>query len=508
VEEQFYIAFPPLMIVLWTYARNSMLPALYAFAAVSFGASVWMTFEAPNQAFFLPIYRGWELLVGAIIALDGVPKPSAHVARIAPLVGLGAILLGGVAFSPSTSFPGLAALLPCLGAGLVIWVGRENAPALLRSKPLVILGLVSYPLYLWHWPVLVFAGYALLRNPTPAETAGLILLSFALAWATWRFIELPFRHWLDERRPVIFRVGAAALALGVCAGATAYLTHGLPGREPATMAVLRPWDNQGVEHATNTIYRARTCFLLPDQSPTAYSDETCYGDKPDVLVWGDSFSAHLYPGLSETAQGRQLAIAQASLGFCPPILGVEVKFRSGCGEFNKHVLEMIQSRPPREVILSAMWTLVTERDLPLLRETIAQVQRLGPHVMVVGPSPRFEFAVSQVYFRLASGEVNPAFAEAIDDSRTSGRLRQIAVEAGATYIDPREAMCKPESVCKIRDGNELLYVDSRHLSQRGSALVAEQVVRALRREAMCARSCDQIPPGEPNGREPANRSPW
>src|SRR6478735_8845068 len=72
VEEQFYIVFPPLMIILWTHARNSMLPALYAFAAVSFSASVWMTFEAPLQAFFLPIYRAWELLVGAIIAFGGI----------------------------------------------------------------------------------------------------------------------------------------------------------------------------------------------------------------------------------------------------------------------------------------------------------------------------------------------------------------------------------------------------------------------------------------------------
>jgi peptidoglycan/LPS O-acetylase OafA/YrhL len=483
VEEQFYIVFPPVMIFLWAYARKSMVPALYAFAAISFAASVWMTFEDPSQAFYLPVYRAWELLIGAIIAVDGIPKLSGRIARIAPLVGLGTILLAGAAFSSSTPFPGLAALLPGLGAGLVASAGGENAPALLRSKPLVLLGLVSYPLYLWHWPVLVFARYALLRAPTPNETAALVLLSFALAWATWRAVEIPVRRWVDKRlqqRIVIFSVAAVALAFAGAAGAGAYLTHGFPSREPIAMAVLRPWDNHGVEQATNTIYRARSCFLLTDQSPAEYQDGTCYGENPDVLVWGDSFSAHLYPGLSEAAEGHQLAIAQASLGFCPPILGVEVRFRSGCGEFTNHVLENIHSRPPQDVILSAMWTLVPERVLASLPETIAQVQHLGPHVVVVGPSPTFEVAVSQIYFRLARGGSNPAFAKAVNDSRTASRLRQIALEAGATYIDPRDAMCEPESVCKIRDGDELLYVDAGHLSLRGSELVAAQIMRALR----------------------------
>jgi len=165
---------------------------------------------------------------------------------------------------------------------------------------------------------------------------------------------------------------------------------------------------------------------------------------------------------------------------------------------------MIHSRPPRPVILSAMWTLVTESDLPLLRETIAQKQ-WGSHVIVVGPSPTFEFAVSQVYFRLASDGENPAFAQAIDDSRTSTRLRQIALEAGATYIDPRDAMCKFESVCKIRDGNELLYVDSRHEPTRiwaGNGAGRASFAPAKR----CALApATKRPLGNPSERMGANR---
>jgi len=226
-----------------------------------------------------------------------------------------------------------------------------------------------------------------------------------------------------------------------------------------------------------TVYERAFCSPINPQLPirTRSATET----NPTFSSLGRQFFGPPVPRIIRGGRGSSPSNFPSVVGILPPILEIEVRFRSGCAEFNKHVLEMIHSRPPRPVILSAMWTLVTESDLPLLRETIAQKQ-WGSHVIVVGPSPTFEFAVSQVYFRLASDGENPAFAQAIDDSRTSTRLRQIALEAGATYIDPRDAMCKFESVCKIRDGNELLYVDSRHLSQRGSGLVTEQVVRALR----------------------------
>ena len=477
VEEQFYIIFPLIMIILSTRPRKWMLPCLYALGAVSLGASVWMTVAASTQAFYLPVSRAWELLFGALIAVNGIPKPSPRVARAAPLVGLGAILLASVAFSPSTPFPGLAALLPCFGAVLVIWPGGATAPAMLRSKQMVFLGLISYPLYLWHWPVLVFARYALLREPTHSETAALVLLSFALACGTWRFIELPVRRWIDGRlrqRLVIFSASAAVLAVGAGAGATAYLTHGLPGREPVTIATLRPWENREPER--DILYRARSCFLVLDQTTADYQDDLCYGIDPDLLVWGDSFSAHLYPGL---AKHHQLRVAQASMGFCPPILDLEVRFRSGCPEFTKHVLEKIRSRPPRDVILSADWMLVPDSDLGSLHETIAQVQLLGSNVVVVGPTPIFGVSASQAYFRLASGDVNPAFAKAIDDAHTSERVRKFALEAGATYIDPKGTMCKPQSICRIRDGEELLYFDAGHLTLRGSEFFAKMIMSSL-----------------------------
>ena len=116
---------------------------------------------------------------------------------------------------------------------------------------------------------LVFGRYAVLRDLTPVETGILVLLSFALAVATWRFIELPVRAWLDKRthqRVAIFSAGAAVLAIGMATGAASYVTHGFPSRAPDTIAVLRPWEN--LESARDTLYRSRSCFLLPDQNLT------------------------------------------------------------------------------------------------------------------------------------------------------------------------------------------------------------------------------------------------
>jgi hypothetical protein len=295
-------------------------PALYAFAAVSFGASVWMTFEAPSQAFYLPVYRAWELLIGAIIAVDGIPKLSARIARIAPLVGLGAILIAGAAFSSSTPFPGLAALLPGLGAGLVILAGGENAPALLRSKPLVLLGLVSYPLYLWHWPVLVFARYALLRAPTPNETAALVLLSFALAWATWRAVEIPLRRWVDKRlqqRIVIFSVAAVVLAFAGAAGAGAYLTHGFPSREPVTIAVLRPM-GQSWGGARHKHYVPCSIVLFaPGSKPGRVSGSDVLWGQPQCSSLGGQFFSPPVPRTFRSGRGLSASDCTGVVGLLP-----------------------------------------------------------------------------------------------------------------------------------------------------------------------------------------------
>ena len=216
-------------------------------------------------------------MLGALLALGAIPIIRSRIASEI-LAALGLVLIGAsvFAFTPETPFPGPAALLPCSGAALVIYQahpGRTFVGRMLAARPLVFIGLISYSLYLWHWPVFVFATYIDLREPSGAASAALIALSFVLAALSWRFIEQPFRK---ARRPLTRRVlfpGAAfAAGLTAASGAFAAATDGLPERlQPALQRILAEQDDHepriarcfGMTAADVRAHRSALC----DQKP-------------------------------------------------------------------------------------------------------------------------------------------------------------------------------------------------------------------------------------------------
>ena len=197
---------------------------------VWFAASVWAVREAPTAAFYLAPTRAWELLVGAVLALGIVPQAQRRGARDF-LAGAGIMLVAyAVArFSDSTPFPGLAAVVPCVGSALVIHAGAggsSRATALLGCKALVFGGLISYPLYLWHWPILaLFRHYYGVDSP-PETIAVAYLISFLVATVSWRFIERPFREHRALSRIVVFRVAGAMMIVTAVAGGLVAATAG------------------------------------------------------------------------------------------------------------------------------------------------------------------------------------------------------------------------------------------------------------------------------------------
>ncbi len=331
VEEQFYIVFPLLLLALTRWARGHLFRVLVAVTALSFAASLWAVAAKPNAAFYLLPTRFWELMAGALVALGAVPAISDHRwANVFAATGLVLIACAVLFFSSATAFPGAAALLPVLGAALVIHAGTTTqdtvAARLLSMRPMVFVGLLSYSLYLWHWPVLAFARMARGEMLAPSETALLVAVSFVLAVLSWRFVEKPFRERrIAAKRVPLFRAASAAMAAMLAIGVFANATDGWPQRHDD----YAPPAIAGLERMN-----LATCFLKEDQPATAWAGaDTCRnGDasKPRIFLWGDSFAAHLVPGLADEL-GHRFQTVQYTAGGCPPLLGVDVPAASGSG---------------------------------------------------------------------------------------------------------------------------------------------------------------------------------
>ena len=240
VEEQFYVVFPIALLLLLRAHKSGALLILATVALLSFVLAEW----GPSpMAFYLAPARAWELLLGALLATGAVPPPGRQWVRDSlSLLGLGLIAWSVLALSSATPFPGMAALLPTLGAALVIHAGdggQSLAGRVLGVRPLVLAGLISYSLYLWHWPLLVFARTYVGRELSMAETLAVLALSVAVAVASWRWIERPFRGSRPIlARPKLFAAAGAAVSVTVAIGLGLHLAEGLPTRLPPDAARL------------------------------------------------------------------------------------------------------------------------------------------------------------------------------------------------------------------------------------------------------------------------------
>jgi peptidoglycan/LPS O-acetylase OafA/YrhL len=440
VEEQFYLVVPYLLLGISVFFRKRYLTILLPVALGSLALSNWAVSHAPNAAFYLLPTRFWEILMGGLLAVSGVSGPADRRLRQA-LAALGlAGILGAIAYySEETRFPGLKALLPCAGAALVLYAGMgpaaaagSRAPAprdatlvsrLLGSRPLAFVGKISYSLYLWHWPLFALYRYRLARELTLLESLVILGLSFALATASWHFVEKPFRHaasGLDRR--LIFRAAAAgALVMASFAG-TAMATGGLPSRTPGFERIVPPGQNEYDSGG------AGACFLDDNQTFADWGGERCFvtrGRGPNVLLWGDSFAAHYVPGIKHQAAHVHADILQYTLSACPPVFSFDTLSNPACRAFNDHVLEVIAAYQVRGVVISSRWDYAFRRHVEpsQIAETVARLQQLGVAVRLC---------------RLPSCPYRQAgLFMMCDEGHFSARGSEIAVASYFPYFDGR-----------------------------------------------------------------------
>jgi peptidoglycan/LPS O-acetylase OafA/YrhL len=473
VEEQFYI-FMPLAMYL-AYALGSRWRWRFIFWAAfvaSLGLSVAITNTAPSANFFLLPTRAWELLLGALLILTPPPRPTRTVAEI--LAAIGVLLLAFSIFdlNENMPFPGANALYPCIGAALLLYSGSSYSPffnRMISIKPLVFVGLISYSLYLVHWPLIVLSRYYLLRDPRGDEVVLLIAGSLALAVFSYKFVEFPFRRGeFARQRRVLFAQGAGAMAVVAMIG-LAGASSGFAWRFP-------DFNEQAANPRTEQ-WRTGVCFLGIQQPPEQWNLNKCTltrGNSGDMVLWGDSFAAHYVPGLLANERAIPYNIIEYTAAGCPPVIQYHSYSLPNCQQFNKGAIEMIEEIRPKVVILSARWDLLLAHGFfKDLQDTVDRIRATGAKVVVVGESPEFGIDVRSLSYWLRNRERG---ASSWQISNTDPTVREYlrTTTKGATLVDPIAALCHG-NICPYEKGGRLLYVDYGHYSIEGS----EVAVKAL-----------------------------
>jgi peptidoglycan/LPS O-acetylase OafA/YrhL len=517
VEEQFYLMFPLICIAFYRAKSRLNLPtAFLAIAIASMIFNVALVIKYNEAVFFLPFSRLWELFLGAGLSLfrqrsvqtQWKFNPSQRWRNGIGIAGL-ALIAGAIwGISEADPFPGWWALLPTTGTILVIAAGADSWAnrRILSSKPAVFVGLISYPLYLWHWPIISFLTSARLVwgfLATDRQIWGVdlsdvwggtvtVFASFALAYLTYRFIELPLREVKDRnlrRRGALWLLGSVSM-IGAF-GALVVLEAGFPARVPSAMAAL---DHEYASEAKQA-YRDGTCFLRPNQSQDAFS-ESCldaaaeHASGPFVVVWGDSHAADLMPGFQALQHRAGMRLAQYTASGCAPILGMQVGVRPLCKSINDAVMDRIKILKPDIVLLSARWDLYNDWDVDhdraarteKLLHTIQSIKSAGVQkVVVIGSAPFWKSAVPMLLFNEVRR--NPAvpvphrlarsFVAAHDDSL----ITAAAQRAGAVYVSLFDLLCDQTS-CLATDGpswQDVVTSDTDHFTVHGSVRAVQSI---------------------------------
>lgn len=480
VEEQFYIFYPFIFVFGMRRSRELLVGLLWVGLLASVSLALFL--GPRSSGFFLAPPRAWELLTGGLLALRKPVAVRNNWCNEA-LGFLGLVLIVGavIIYTEHTPFPGWAVLPPCIGAALIIGTGESAATLtarLLSSKAFVTVGLISYSLYLWHWPVLVFAKYPE-RSDIPWYAAlSCIAAAVTLAVLSWRFVEEPVRRRfvLPDRGKLFFRMGGIGFAAAAI-GTFLYVSQGLVWfYSPAAQKLLA-----FSHYAYQSVYRSGTCFLEPGNRFSDFQQSECLKVNPShqtILVWGDSFAADLWSGLSAEFPGEN--ILQATAASCAPVISIYAP-TDACTRLREFVLQkFLPDHHVDIVLMSARWK-QSGVDPQEVSATIDAVRKVSnAHILLVGSTVEYQkYLADLLGVGAQSGE--PDLAERFrvnDNMQVDAQLRRIAQSKRVLYFSPLAYLCATGTCATLSANGEPLQWDDGHFTLAGSRVIA----RALKNE--------------------------
>ena len=502
VEEQFYLVWPALIVLLTWRGGSSkrLIAALVIGVIASFAFSMWLTDASPARAFYLLPTRLWQLGAGGLLALIGVVGTSRRAGALA-WAGLAAIALAGVALTSEMPYPGLAALLPTLGAVALLYGGAAPGGPLrlLAAAPLRFLGKISYSLYLWHWPLLVLPLMFLERALTGVEIVVAVAAAIGVSWLSWRFVEQPFRYGERSRRATSW----SAIRIGVAGILTvALFTQGLAAGLAAPATVIQPTPSPSGSPVASDGPIALPADLTPSLTSARADEErlrgdgclafervttppTCeYGDTGSAItiaLVGDSHASHWFPAIEAIALERGwrlLTFVKVSCSFTTLAqrnLALKREYRE-CTAFNEATVARLNQIKPELTIIVNRRTFrpIGGGDTPELAGAAfgAMVARLpgATAIIVDTPDPGFD---APACLSKHPSDIRPCFfAQSDVDNGEIGIAERVAAEvAGAQLIDLTANICT-EWPCSPIAGSVLIYRDEDHMTETFSRSLA------------------------------------
>ena len=501
LEEQFYLLIPLLLMVLFRWRKERwVMPVLVVGSVISFVLSVYGSYRFPTPTFYLLPTRAWELAAGALLAFAPSPK-SRGIRTAAGWAGLACILIPYFLYTPGIRFPGLSALPPVAGAVLLIWAGlrmegdgKLPLPSLLLTwRPFVWIGLLSYSLYLWHWPLFAFQKYLGFHASSWAVQVGLVVVSFVLALLSLRFIERPFRSkGFVRNRPAVLMLSAGVVSAAMLVAISIWFNRG---------AEIR-FDTKGQRLISSAKMNLKYCRDLvtkdvPDNLTRLGNGEDAFS----VFVWGDSHAMAVMPVIDATCKDMGLTAKGATHSATAPVLDWFPHLSThGLGmaapEYNASVVEFLSkadlSKQPVRLVIAARWSYYLsdpshrESFSQAMEKTIGILASKGIEIFVLGEVPGFDFNPPRslgvaALTRTSVSHLVSTVAVCQERDRNQKELFDRLKVFNVKIIDPIPYFANAGGVIRPADEQGALWADTHHLSSYGSLRLRPAFEAAFRR---------------------------
>jgi len=506
VEEQFYFLFPFILWLSFTKLKPAVHLILLAGCLISLSISIWGAFDYPEATFYLLPARAWELGAGALL---GITRPKFFssnntINNIVATSGLAMITYALFNFDKHTPFPSYNAALPVLGTCALIWANTNTNTFIGRFfslKPIVGVGLISYSLYLWHWPVIVFCNWVFGPDKSLIYTLILFLISSTLAYLSYKFIETPIR--LNRETFTTKKVIQGALITSIITFSAGILI-GLFGNsaivdkngtiESYYLKAIEPEPNrencssQNFSNAENS-----TCTFLTNPS----------SDSIDIFIWGDSHGSALVPAFVKLAKTHHFNIQYAIRNGCQPVIGMKrVDSNFKCPTFNKNAIQAINNSKPKIVVLVGSFvnnlsvgkyrsinasntidpTQAQQEFATQIKATTTLIKATSAKAVVFTEPPRLSSNPVNNHLRkqtlgLQHDEI---FATKLSHKQRINDIYNIIDESGFDLrLNYSNFFCD-EKKCKTQYNDHSLYKDASHISNFGAETLAPLIESDLR----------------------------